>query len=71
MNTERLFKIVLTDLSSDRLKLEEELERIINSDLETNYKVTEIKSMLGKISIIDNSLTQLTSMMNYNINEKN
>ena len=69
MSTERLFKIILTDLSSDRLKFEEELERIINSNSETTFKVEEIKSILSKISIVDSSLNQLMSMMNYNTNE--
>lgn len=69
MSTERLFKIILTDLSSDRLKFEEELERIINSNSEIDFKVEEIKSILSKISIVDSSLNQLMSMMNYNTNE--
>jgi hypothetical protein len=71
MSTERLFKIILTDLGCDRLKLEEELERIINSDLETNDKVEQVKSIISRISIVDASLSQLMSMMNYNTKEIN
>jgi hypothetical protein len=66
MNTERLFKIVMTDLSCERLKLEEDLERIVNSDTESDFKLQQIKSIVSRIAIVDASLAQFSSMINNN-----
>lgn len=71
MNTERIFRIVMTDLSCERLKLEEDLERVINSDIESEVKVQEIKSFISRIAIVDASLAQFSSMMNNNNTNKN
>ena len=68
MNTERLFKIVLVDLTSDQLKLEDELEKTINSDMEINIKVSNIKSLLNRMSINESSLTRFNSMIEANNN---
>lgn len=71
MNTERIFKIVMTDLSGERLKLEEDLERVINSDSESEFKTQQIKSIVNRIVIVDASLAQFSSMMNNNNTNKN
>jgi hypothetical protein len=71
MNTERIFKIVMTDLTCERLKLEEDLERVINSTLETEFKTQQIKSILNRIVIVDASLAHFSSMMNNNNTNKN
>jgi hypothetical protein len=71
MNTERIFKIVMTDLTCERLKLEEDLERVINSTLETEFKTQQIKSILNRIIIVDASLAHFSSMMNNNNTNKN
>ena len=42
MNSNRLFQIVVMDLTSDVLKLEDELERVINSNLEITKKTNKI-----------------------------
>jgi hypothetical protein len=66
MNTERIFRMVMTDLTLERLKLEEDLERTVNSDLESDFKLQQIKSMVSRIAIVDASLAQFSSMMNNN-----
>jgi len=71
MNTERIFKIVMTDLSGERLKLEEDLERVINSNSESEFKTQQIKSIVSRIVIVDASLAQFSSMMNNNNTNKN
>ena len=44
MDIERLFKSVITDLSLVHLKLEDELERIINSDDNLENKINNVKN---------------------------
>ena len=66
MNTERLFNIIATDLTSDKLKLEHELERIINSDLEIGFKTKTIKDLLANIATIEISLNKFISMVGNN-----
>jgi len=68
MNAERLFKIVLVELTNDQLKLEDELEKTINSDMEINTKVMTIKSLLARMSANDASISRFTSMANENNN---
>jgi hypothetical protein len=68
MNSERLIKIVMMDLVSDQMKLEDELEKTINSDMEINVKVITIKSLLSLMTAIDASITKFTSMTNNNNN---
>lgn len=66
MDMERLFKIVITDLTSERLKLEESLESAINSKMEIETKVKTIKDILAKITINEASITKFSSMITNN-----
>jgi hypothetical protein len=66
MNTERLFTIIVTELSTDLLKQEVELERLINSAVDINTKISDIKTCLEKISIIEMSLHKFNNMININ-----
>jgi len=45
----RIFNTVLNDLINDRLKLEEELERCVNLNCNTNKKINKIKYTLNKL----------------------
>ena len=67
MNTERLFNIIVTDLSADKLKLEEELERVINSSVETEDKIRTIKHLLANLATTELSLEKFITMVGYNI----
>ena len=63
MNADRLFKIIISDLTSERLKLEENLENVINSDLEIDYKVATVKELLKEITLTESSLIRFTNML--------
>lgn len=70
MNSERFIRIILTDLSSDLMKAEEELERVINSATDTNDKICLVKQLLEKISLIELSINKFNSMISNNNNNK-
>jgi hypothetical protein len=72
MDTNRLVNIVLTNLSLENLKLQEELERIINSNTEeTQSKVYKITTILEKIVLNEMSLTKFQSMIQPKNNNEN
>jgi len=50
----RLFNIIKSELNSDKLKLEEEFERVVNDkSLATDDKVATIKKILIDIATIE------------------
>jgi len=71
MDVERLFKIVMMDLNSDILKLEDELESTINSNLDVNKKTKKIKKLLSKMVMIEASIVKFTNMVSTNNNNNN
>ena len=71
MNSERLFKIILSDLTLEKLKNEEELERVINSDKEIEVKIDRIKSLLNQISLTEISIAKFSGMLTVNNNNDN
>lgn len=71
MNSERLFKIIISDLTSEKMKNEEELERIINSDIETDAKILSIKNVLKEISLTEISIAKFSGMLTVNENNNN
>ena len=68
MNTERIFNIIITDLTTNLLILENELERTINSDIDTDSKLMDIKRLLREISLTESSMTKFRSMVTNNNN---
>jgi hypothetical protein len=69
MDGERLFKIVMMDLNSDLLKLEDELETTINSSMDVNEKTKKIKKLLSNIAITEASITKFSSMVSMTNND--
>ena len=71
--TNRIVNIILTDLSLENLKVQEELERIINSKKDINNKVEMIKKGLEMIALNELKIAKLQSMVTPQINneEKN
>lgn len=63
MNTERVFKIMVMELSNSILKIEEDIEVVINSDLDINVKVKTIKKLLVKLTNAENSFNRFTNMI--------
>ena len=49
----RMINIILTELASDRLKYEEEMEKAINGNNSVSERVETIKSNLEKIVLTD------------------
>ena len=70
MNGERLFKTILMELNLDSIKLEDELETVINSDMNINDKTLKIKELLTKIAITEASITKFSSMVSINNNKE-
>lgn len=71
MNTERVFKIMVMELTNSILKIEEDIEVAINSDLDINVKVKTIKKLLVKLTNAENSFNRFTSMMPSKENNNN
>lgn len=69
MDGERLFKIVMMDLNSDLLKLEDELETTINSSMDVNEKTKKIKKLLSSMAITEASITKFSSMVSMTNND--
>lgn len=59
------------ELTSDNLKLEDELERIVNSDIDIDIKIYKAKDLLARMVTIDGSIAKFTSMMTNNNNNLN
>lgn len=58
------------ELTTDNLKLEEELERTMNSDSDITFKTTKIKEILHKIVITEAMITKFTGMASNNDEKK-
>lgn len=71
MDAERLIKIVIMDLNNDKLKIEEDLEWVINSDLDAKTKSQKIRSLLGELVIVEASTSKFMNMMKSENNNKN
>ena len=69
MNTERLFTIILMDFSLEKLKIEEELQNVINSDTPVDEKVRIIKGLVRKLTSIDADMVKFTQLTNTDKND--
>ena len=58
------------ELNLDSIKLEDELETTINSDMNINDKTLKIKELLTKIAITEASITKFSSMVSINNNKE-
>ena len=68
----RLLSIILTELASDRLKLEEEIERIGNStNISTEDKINMIKNLAKELAIVELAITRWKSTVDANKDENN
>lgn len=67
MNTERLFSLLMSDMAMDKMKLEDDLERIINNkDMTIEIKMKEAKSLLYRISTTENAIATFSNLLNNN-----
>lgn len=68
MNTERLFNVILLELSTDKLKLEDDLEQTINAQYDIGFKADKIKDILDKLSKTETTIARLKAMLTNNNN---
>jgi len=70
MNTQRFIELVISDMTTEKLRLEAELERSVNLDIDTDSKVFTVKKLLKDIAICELSLSKFMAMLN-NEQQKN
>jgi len=61
MNT-NILQILLLELTNEKLRNEVEFERIINSEIETNVKIEQLKSVFDKMVSCENKLKKFSEM---------
>jgi hypothetical protein len=67
MNTERLFNLVMSDMGMDKMKFEDDLERIINNkELSIDEKISMTKSILYRMSTTENAIATFSNLLNNN-----
>jgi hypothetical protein len=54
METNRFIQIMMMELTSKTLKIEEKLELVINSDLDIEDKTQKCKTLLRKLTLAEN-----------------
>lgn len=69
METNRTIQALLISYSTDQLMVEDDLERTINDkEKPLSEKVTEVKRLLEKLTIIEQSVVKLQAMLQNNNN---
>jgi hypothetical protein len=63
MNAERIFNIVLMEFNSEKLKREEDLERMINSDEKIDFKLVNIKQLVNDITKLEANIAKFSQMI--------
>ena len=62
MNVERIYNILLNEYNTDRLKIEEELERAINENSEISSKITKIKTLINRLASLEMEVNKVKEM---------
>jgi predicted metal-dependent enzyme (double-stranded beta helix superfamily) len=63
METNRIISIIISDLSLENLKLQESLEKAINSCDDVNTKLTKVKMYLAELATNEMMLTKFQSLV--------
>ncbi len=72
MNTERLFNVVLLELTTDKLKIEDGLEQVLASSEDIATKSYKIKELVARLAAVETSIEKFNSMVsNINNNDNN
>ncbi len=71
MNTQRLFNVVLLDWSTEKLKIEDDLERVIASDDDIESKSYRIRQLVANLTAVEANIEKFNSMVSVNNNENN
>jgi|DEB19_MinimDraft_2_1074335.scaffolds.fasta_scaffold13185_4 hypothetical protein len=71
MKTERLFNVVLLELSAEQLKLEDALEQALVSTMgDIGWKSTTIKDLVGKLATLEMTIAKFNDMISQNNNNE-
>ena len=54
----RIITIILTELASDKIKSEEKLQRLINSNGDLDQNISDIKNQLREVVLIDQMINK-------------
>ena len=72
MKTERLFNVVLLELSAEQLKLEDALEQALVSTMgDIGWKSTTIKDLVAKLATLEITIAKFNDMISHNNNNEN
>lgn len=71
MNTQRLFNVVLLDWSIEKLKIEDDLERVIASDDDIDNKSHRIRQLVARLTTVEANIEKFNNMVSVNNNENN
>lgn len=71
MNTQRLFNVVLLEWSTEKLKIEDDLERVIASGDDIDDKSHRIKQLVARLTTVEANIEKFNSMVSVNNNENN
>lgn len=63
METNRFIQIMIMELTSKALKLEEKLEMVINSDLDIDEKIQKSKKLLRKLTVAENEHARFMNLL--------
>jgi len=63
METNRIVSIIISDLSLENLKLQESLEKAINSSDDVNTKLTKVKMYLAELATNEMMITKFQSLV--------
>ena len=72
MKTERLFNVVLLELSAEQLKLEDALEQALVSTMgDIGWKSTTIKDLVTKLATLEITIAKFNDMISHNNDNQN
>lgn len=63
INTVRFFEAMILELSLDQKRLEDEMERIINSDDSLGDKMFTFKKLLNQMVVLDSSIAKFNQIV--------
>ena len=71
MNTERLFNVVLLELSTEKLTIEDTLEQTLTSNDDITQKSQRIKQLVARLATVETSIEKFNAMVSNNNNNEN
>ena len=71
MNTERIINLVMMEMTMDKMKLEDDIESVINrNDISIEERTNTLKSLVYRLSTTENAIATFSNMLNNNNNTK-